>query len=234
MKIMLELRYKDRCIIIKDVVWDRNLKTHYVGIKDRKRPFNKRRLYKLTHVIYWLRTGKKVPKKKLIHHIDHNPQNNVYENFQLMTWSEHATHHHKGSKRSASIKARMKASAIVRSDTPEFRKLVSERAKKQHAENNFGADTRKYNHTRYPSRSTFSNIVGINKMLIHMIRNRKIKPYRHTALCGQYPYRKWYKTKIPWIITKSQPTCKRCIRKKAISDELNFRGGTLEKGRSNL
>jgi hypothetical protein len=40
--------------------------------------------------------GQRIPSGHVIHHIDHNSSNNAVENLQLMTFRDHAVHHHSG------------------------------------------------------------------------------------------------------------------------------------------
>lgn len=144
MDINLVLHYKNRKVTVRKLEWSDRFNAYLVYLLP-GHPFKSRKYrfgaYKLTHIVYWLRTGKFVPKGHVIHHSDHNPENNVFENYELMTRAAHAAHHHTGKKRSAKTRAKLKATAAIWSSTPEFRKLVSERAKQQHRENNFGRHT---------------------------------------------------------------------------------------------
>jgi HNH endonuclease len=215
-KLRIELCYANRRIVITDIVWDSNLKTHYTHIENGKFPFNKKRSYKLTHVIYWLHTGKKVPKGKLIHHRDHESTNNLFENFQIMSWSDHAKHHHTGRIDTEEVRQIKKAAAIKRTRTPEFSKIASERAKRQHREKNFGAHTRHY---LFYTDLGYCSVIGASKSgFVHILRIRKEKPYYHQTLCGLYPNRNF--KEIPWVETKEQPTCQKCLDGKIKSDIL--------------
>jgi hypothetical protein len=140
MKVELELHNGKSSVVIGSIYWCPLMKAVMCTILLPFKPFRHGR-QRLTHVVYWMRTGKMVPKGKLLHHIDHNPLNNRFNNLMLCSRAEHAALHHTGVKRSLSTRRKIQMAAKRWSSTPEFKRTVSSRAKQQHAEKNFGACT---------------------------------------------------------------------------------------------
>lgn len=215
LRLLLELKDKGRRVVIRAIWWSKETKSISCSIAEDVGSFNAKKAYRLSHVLWWLQTGRRVRKGNVIHHVDHNPRNTLVENYEILTRAAHARHHMLGVKRSKKTRKKMKRSAKVRSDTPEFRRLVSDRATRQHREKKFGAHT--WTHRHYPDYflSTYSNVVPERwthpTYRIHVIRNRRDGKLRHQAVCSQAPMRNFDKSERKWKITKEDPTCARCL-----------------------
>ncbi len=73
--------------------------------------------------------------------LNEDKTNNDYQNLQLLTRAEHAKLHGKGRAVTEEIRQKMRAGAARRVSDPEHRRLLSERAKAQHAEGRLGRAT---------------------------------------------------------------------------------------------
>jgi len=92
------------------------------------------------HLVWWRYRKQRVPRGYVLHHKDHDKENNKVGNLQLMTRSAHATLHGKLRITTEETKAKMKVSSKARC-TPEWREAVSQRVKAQHAAGKFGQAT---------------------------------------------------------------------------------------------
>jgi hypothetical protein len=89
------------------------------------------------HFLWSKKHGRKVPDGFVLHHKDHNKENNRLSNLVLMSRAEHARTHHVGRKISLLVRRKMSRSAKARC-TPVWRKAVSQRVKLQHKQGRFG------------------------------------------------------------------------------------------------
>lgn len=83
--------------------------------------------------------NRKLKSHEIAHHIDKYKTNNEPSNIELTTRKNHPTLH-KGQQRSEEVKDKMKEAAIKRC-TPEWRRKVSKRVKRQHKAGKFGRKT---------------------------------------------------------------------------------------------
>ena len=60
--------------------------------------FVKRRPQKILHREVWKLHNGEIPKGFVVHHIDHNKENNKIENLEIMGWSEHNSLHARSNK----------------------------------------------------------------------------------------------------------------------------------------
>lgn len=139
-RLRMRISHGKRHITITHLLLDKTNNAWMVRLSDKK-VFKhvKSGSYRLTSAIYWLHTGHVVKNGEVIHHVDHDFTNNVIENFECTDRALHASHHHLGKKRSQSTRVKLQISAKKRGQTPEFKEVVSKRAKRQHREKNFGA-----------------------------------------------------------------------------------------------
>lgn len=93
------------------------------------------------HILVWNVLHGEVPKGHVIHHKDGDKTNNAPCNLQVVTRAEHARLHGVGAKRSERTKALMSEKAKERNSKPEYKKMISDRAVRQHQEGNLGQQT---------------------------------------------------------------------------------------------
>lgn len=98
--------------------------------------------WKREHHYVWESHGNApVPRGYVLHHRDGDKTNNDYQNLQLLTRAEHAKLHGKGRTVTEETRQKMRAGAARRVSDPDHRRLLSERAKAQHAEGRLGRAT---------------------------------------------------------------------------------------------
>jgi hypothetical protein len=96
------------------------------------------RIWVAQHIVRMCeKIGRPLKKGEVVHHKNHKKHDNRLRNLQLMSRAEHAKLHHTGVPMSEEVKTKLAAAAKARI-TPEWRAMVSARAKKQHAEGKFG------------------------------------------------------------------------------------------------
>lgn len=93
------------------------------------------------HRFVWEKYRGAIPKGMVVHHKDENKLNNKIRNLELLTRGEHQRLHNVGAVRAAVVKVNMSTSAKKRNADPAYKKMISERAKKQHAAGKLGAAT---------------------------------------------------------------------------------------------
>ena len=111
------------------VYWDGINKTYIVGTRRN----GKSKAVRLSHEVYRAHTGRRVPRGRLLHHIDENPRRNCFTNLELTTRAKHASHHHKGRIVSEKTRARMRLGAQRRVADPAHREHLRQRALGQYA-----------------------------------------------------------------------------------------------------
>jgi hypothetical protein len=112
----------------------------YIWVKVAGHPSFKDGWVKEHHLVWFKKHKTVVSKGFILHHRDHDKQNNRLRNLKLMPRAAHAAEHHRGAKRSEEVKITMRIKAQARC-TQEWRLAVSERVKQQHADGKFGRQT---------------------------------------------------------------------------------------------
>jgi hypothetical protein len=97
-----------------------------------------------------------VPRGYVLHHRDGDKTNNDYQNLQLLTRAEHAKLHGKGRTVTKETRQKMRAGAARRVSDPDHRRLLSERAKAQHAAGKLGRAT--WTETSDPGKEVWSQV----------------------------------------------------------------------------
>ncbi len=113
--------------------------------------------WKREHHYVWESHGNSpVPRGYVLHHRDGDKTNNDYQNLQLLTRAEHAKLHGKGRAVTEETRQKMRAGAARRVSDPEHRRLLSERAKAQHAAGKLGRAT--WTETSDPGKEVWSQV----------------------------------------------------------------------------